>query len=92
MKVVALRRNPSASADDRVLSEIFRPEDMRSLIASSDYVVAAMPLTDQARSPISLQLGDKQSRALFTAHAMTVQLFAANSQLIGSRRRRRPTS
>jgi len=52
MKVVALRRRPELSHDDPYLARVFPADQMREMLAQSDYVVVVTPLTDESRGMI----------------------------------------
>ncbi len=52
MKVVALRRRPELSRDDPYLAHVFPADQMREMLAQSDYVVVVTPLTDESRGMI----------------------------------------
>lgn len=53
MRIVALRRRPHLSKDDRLLEAVFPPERLRDMLAASDYVVLAMPDTPATRGLIA---------------------------------------
>jgi phosphoglycerate dehydrogenase-like enzyme len=52
MKVLALRRRPELGRDDPYVAETFGAGHKREMMARSDYVVAAMPLTPASRGMI----------------------------------------
>jgi phosphoglycerate dehydrogenase-like enzyme len=52
MKVVALRRRPELSHDDPYLARVFPADQMREMLAQSDYVVVVTPLTGESRGMI----------------------------------------
>ncbi|PYT31989.1 MAG: hydroxyacid dehydrogenase [Acidobacteria bacterium] len=52
MKVLALRRRPELARDDPYVTEAFGADRKHELLARSDYVVAAMPLTPKTRGMI----------------------------------------
>jgi phosphoglycerate dehydrogenase-like enzyme len=52
MKIHALRRNPGKSAGDEVVDRQFAPAELEELIAGSDYLLAAAPLTPETRGLI----------------------------------------
>jgi len=53
MRVLAVKRHaPSAGAKDAYADQIYTPEHMREMIALSDYIVAAAPLTAETRGLI----------------------------------------
>ncbi len=52
MRVIALRRRPEKSADDPLLEESYPPARLNDLMAASDYVLAAAPLTPETRGMI----------------------------------------
>ena len=52
MKVLALRRRPELARDDPYVTEAFGANRKHELLARSDYVVAAMPLTAKTRGMI----------------------------------------
>lgn len=47
MKIIAQRRNPELCADDPLCDVVYSKEDLNKLMAESDYVVVALPLTDE---------------------------------------------
>ena len=49
MKVLALRRRPELSADDPLVEEVLPAERLRELMARSDDVLVAAPLTPETR-------------------------------------------
>ena len=53
MRVVALRRRPELSANDPNVDRMYGWNDRLAMIAESDYVVAAAPLTPETKSLIS---------------------------------------
>jgi phosphoglycerate dehydrogenase-like enzyme len=50
MRVLAVRRRPELSKDDKNVDEVHSLDEMFSVIAQSDYVVATAPLTPATRS------------------------------------------
>jgi phosphoglycerate dehydrogenase-like enzyme len=52
MRVIALRRRPERSAGDPWLDEALPPARINDLMAASDYVLAAAPLTPETRGMI----------------------------------------
>jgi phosphoglycerate dehydrogenase-like enzyme len=65
MKVLALRRRPDLSRPDALADEVFPPERTLELMARSDYVVAAAPLTAETRGLIGeAELGAMKSTAV----------------------------
>ena len=52
MRVLALRRRPEASAGDPLVDEVFGPERKLEMLARSDYIAAAAPLTSETRGMI----------------------------------------
>jgi phosphoglycerate dehydrogenase-like enzyme len=52
MKIHALRRNPGKTAGDGVVDWQFTPAELDELIAGSDYLLAAAPLTPETRGLI----------------------------------------
>lgn len=52
MKIHALRRNPEKSAGDSLVDRQFAPAGLDELIAGSDYLLAAAPLTPETRGLI----------------------------------------
>ena len=53
MRVLAVKRHaPPAGAADPFAERIFTPQSMRDMIAASDYIVAAAPLTPETRGLI----------------------------------------
>jgi phosphoglycerate dehydrogenase-like enzyme len=53
MKIYALRRNPSRSANDPVLDKVFAPGELSKMLAGIDVLVAAAPLTPETRHMLS---------------------------------------
>jgi phosphoglycerate dehydrogenase-like enzyme len=60
MKIVALRRRPELSAADPIVDKFYSIEDRAEMMAVSDYVVAAAPLTEDTRGLI----GEKELAAM----------------------------
>lgn len=60
MKVAAARRRTALSSDDPDLERVYPLEQLREMLAVSDYVVVSTPLTDQTRGMI----GDAELRAM----------------------------
>ena len=60
MRILALRRRPELSGDDPLLERVFAVESRQELMAVSDYVVVAAPLTAQTRGLI----GNAEIRAM----------------------------
>jgi phosphoglycerate dehydrogenase-like enzyme len=61
MRVLAIkRRGPSRDSADPLVDQIFPPSGLIEMIAESDYLVVATPLTDETRGMI----GDAEIRAL----------------------------
>ena len=52
MRIVALRRRPELFAQDPLVDQSFAPRDVNQLMATSDYVLLAAPLTDETRGMI----------------------------------------
>src|SRR5262249_20340779 len=52
MKIAALRRRPELSVDDPLVDENYGPKQLDELMAASDYVLAAAPLTAETRGLI----------------------------------------
>ncbi len=52
MKVVAMRRRPELSQDDRYVTRVFPPEGKHEMLGISDYVVVVAPLTPESRGMI----------------------------------------
>jgi phosphoglycerate dehydrogenase-like enzyme len=52
MKVIALRRRTSLSQVDPLLDAVYSPDKLRDLMAASDYVLAAAPITPETRGMI----------------------------------------
>ena len=53
MKVLALRRRPELSTGDPHVDKVYSWDQLQEMIAESDYVVAAAPLTPETKSMIS---------------------------------------
>jgi phosphoglycerate dehydrogenase-like enzyme len=49
MKVLALRRRPELFGDDPLVDQSFAPADINDLVAASDYILIAAPLTPATR-------------------------------------------
>src|SRR5205823_5924766 len=60
MRIVALRRRPELFQQDPLVDESFAPAKLNDLMAASDYVLLAAPLTDESRGMI----GAKQIAAM----------------------------
>jgi phosphoglycerate dehydrogenase-like enzyme len=52
MRILSARRRPERSANDPLIEHAFPSEARRELMAASDYVVVAAPLTPQTRGSI----------------------------------------
>jgi phosphoglycerate dehydrogenase-like enzyme len=52
MKIVALRRRPELFRQDPLVDEGFAPAQLNELMAASDYVLLAAPLTEETRGMI----------------------------------------
>ncbi len=52
MSVLALRRRPELSHGDPHVAGVYGPEDLRAMLARTDYLVAAAPLTPDTRGLI----------------------------------------
>jgi phosphoglycerate dehydrogenase-like enzyme len=52
MRIHALRRNPERSAGDTLLDKSYGPDALDVLLAESDYLLAAAPLTPETRGLI----------------------------------------
>jgi phosphoglycerate dehydrogenase-like enzyme len=52
MKVVAVRRRVALSKEDKDLERVYSPEELREMLAASDYVLVATPLTPETRAMI----------------------------------------
>jgi phosphoglycerate dehydrogenase-like enzyme len=52
MSVLALRRHPGKCTDDPLVDRVYPPEQLNALLAASDYVLAAAPLTSETRGLI----------------------------------------
>jgi phosphoglycerate dehydrogenase-like enzyme len=52
MKIAALRRRPELSVDDPLVDQNYGPKQLDELMAASDYVLAAAPLTAETRGLI----------------------------------------
>jgi len=52
MKILTLRRHPGKCADDPLVDHAYPPEQLKALLAASDYVLAAAPLTPETRGLI----------------------------------------
>jgi phosphoglycerate dehydrogenase-like enzyme len=52
MKIVALRRRPELFKDDTLVDESYSPDQLRELMAASDYVLVVTPLTEETKGLI----------------------------------------
>jgi phosphoglycerate dehydrogenase-like enzyme len=52
MKVVAMRRRPELSAGDPLVDKVYGPGELREMIAESDFVVIASPITAETRGMV----------------------------------------
>jgi phosphoglycerate dehydrogenase-like enzyme len=52
MRIVALRRRPELFNQDSLVDESFAPAKLDQMLAASDYVLLAAPLTDETRGMI----------------------------------------
>jgi phosphoglycerate dehydrogenase-like enzyme len=52
MRIVALRRRPELFQKDALVDQSFAPAQLNELIAASDYILLAAPLTDETRGMI----------------------------------------
>jgi phosphoglycerate dehydrogenase-like enzyme len=52
MRILALRRHPEKCADDPLVDRAYAPEQLIDLVAESDYILAAAPLTPDTRGLI----------------------------------------
>ena len=52
MKILALRRRPALFGEDPLLDGTFAPERINALMAASDYVLVAAPLTPETRGMV----------------------------------------
>jgi phosphoglycerate dehydrogenase-like enzyme len=52
MRILALRRHPEKSAGDTLVDAAFGPAQLHELLAQSDFVVVAAPLTAETRGMI----------------------------------------
>lgn len=69
MKIHALRRNPEKSAGDALVDRQFAPEELDELIAGSDFLLAAAPLTPETRGLIG-----RRELALMKSSAVILNL------------------
>lgn len=53
MKVVAVRRRAAFSKEDQDLKRVYSPEELLEMLAASDYVLVATPLTPETRGMIA---------------------------------------
>ncbi|HUS07429.1 MAG TPA: D-2-hydroxyacid dehydrogenase [Bryobacteraceae bacterium] len=60
MKVLATRRRPDQMKDDPIVSRAYQVEDRAELMAASDYIVVATPLTPETRGIVA----EKELRAM----------------------------
>jgi phosphoglycerate dehydrogenase-like enzyme len=52
MRILALRRHPETCTDDPLVDRAYAPEQLNDLLAASDYILAAAPLTPETRGLI----------------------------------------
>jgi len=52
MRIIALRRRPELFEQDSIVHESFAPAKLNQMLAASDYVLLATPLTEQTRGMI----------------------------------------
>jgi phosphoglycerate dehydrogenase-like enzyme len=52
MRIVALRRRPELFEKDPLVDQSFAPSQLNELMAASDYILLATPLTDDTRGMI----------------------------------------
>jgi phosphoglycerate dehydrogenase-like enzyme len=52
MRILALRRHPERCADDPLVDRAYAPGQLNELLAASDYILAAAPLTPETRGLI----------------------------------------
>ncbi len=65
MKIVALRRRPELSSNDPLVDKFYSIEQRAEMMAISDYVIAAAPLTEETRGLIGeKELGAMKSTAV----------------------------
>jgi phosphoglycerate dehydrogenase-like enzyme len=65
MEVVAMRRNTALSAGDPYLERVYPPDRLHEMLAVSDYVLIATPLTSQTRGMIGeAELGAMKTSAV----------------------------
>jgi len=65
MKILAMRRNPAKSEGDGVADTLYPPEQMGDMIAESEVVVVAAPLTPQTRGLVNeAAIGRMKSTAI----------------------------
>lgn len=60
MKILALRRRPERSSGNAILDQAYSPDQLSELLANSDYVMVATPLTPDTRGLI----GERELRAM----------------------------
>jgi phosphoglycerate dehydrogenase-like enzyme len=60
VKIYAVRRNPLRSANDPLLDKIFAPDELPKMLAETDVLVAAAPLTPETKH----MLGESAFRAM----------------------------
>lgn len=65
MKIIALRRRPELSSNDPLVDKFYSIEQRAEMMAISDYVIAAAPLTEETRGLIGeKELGAMKSTAV----------------------------
>jgi phosphoglycerate dehydrogenase-like enzyme len=65
MRVYALRRRITLSEADPMLDAVYPPDQIRTMLSQSDYVVVSAPLTDQTRGMVgSAEIGALKPNAV----------------------------
>jgi phosphoglycerate dehydrogenase-like enzyme len=69
MRVIALRRHPEKCADDPLVDRVYEPGQLNALLAASDYVLIATPLTSETHGLIG-----KEALAVMKPSAVLINL------------------
>jgi len=88
MRILALRRHPEKCADDPLVDRAYAPQQLNDLLAASDYILAAAPLTPETRGLIG-----EAAFAVMKPNAVLINLgrgpVVVEAQLVSALRERR---
>lgn len=88
MRILALRRHPEKCANDPLVDRAYAPGQLNELLAASDYILAAAPLTPETRGLIG-----EAAFAVMKPNAVLINLgrgpVVAEEQLVHALRERR---